>query len=97
MSEVIDLKPGVDFFPSKRERRSAKRSDNITSVYKRPGRYPRRGQVGKRFPVSVDLTAIIEAVPNPLVRDLLTVAAVPNPLVRDLLTVAAKEFMRVNR
>jgi hypothetical protein len=76
MSEVIDLKPGVDYFPSKRERRMKRAGVSV-----KPRRALANGGVGKRFPVSVDVGAVIEAI------------APPGP-VRDLMNLAAKEWAK---
>lgn len=76
MSEVIDLKPGVDFFPSKRERRARR-----NGIVAKARRAPVNGGVGKRFPVSVDVGAVIEAI------------APPGPI-RDLMNLAAKEWAK---
>jgi hypothetical protein len=78
MSQVIDLQPGVDFFPSRRERRARKHAQGPTPPENRRGTPPRL--TGKRMPITIDLSAIIEAIPHPL---------------RNLVKLTAEELMRV--
>lgn len=75
MSQVIELKPGVDFFPSKRERRVDRKRSRSTVDRSATRRTLANGGVGKRMPVTIDLTAIIEAIPHPLVRGLVKLTA----------------------
>ena len=79
MNEVIDLKPGVDFFPSKRERRL--RNAGVTHI--KPRRTLPSGGTGKRMPVSINVAPLIDAI------------APQDGFTRDLLILIAKEWPRV--